>query len=51
MGKENYILPKRKISKRDISSYQPKSGTKIAYQYAVKKKKKLINIIDYLTHL
>jgi len=30
-----YLPPKRKYSKRDISEYQPKSGTRIAYEYAV----------------
>lgn len=31
---EYYQPPKRKYSKRDISEYQPKSGTQIAFDYA-----------------
>ena len=41
---ENYQPPIRKRSKKDIISYQPKSGTKIAYDYAVKKGISIINI-------
>lgn len=41
---ENYEPPKRKNSKKDIICYQPKSGTKIAYEYAIKKGKKIINL-------
>ena len=40
---ENYASPKRKNSRRDLTDYQPRSGTKIAYDYAVKKKKIIIN--------
>ncbi len=42
--KDGYLPPRRKNSKRDLFDYQPKSGTAIAYQYAVKKKKKIINL-------
>ena len=35
---ENYLPPKRKSSRRDILLYQPRSGTRIAYEYAQKKK-------------
>ena len=41
---ENYSPPKRKNSRRDLTDYQPKSGTKVAYDYAVKKEKEIINI-------
>ena len=41
---EEYQPQRRKESKRSIGTYQPKSGTKIAYKYAVQKKKKIINI-------
>ena len=41
---ENYAPPRRKNSKRDLFDYQPKSGTKIAYDYAAKKKCNIINI-------
>ena len=42
--KEDYKPQERKHSKSDLSSYQPKSGTKLAYDYALKKNKKIINI-------
>ena len=32
---ENYAPPKRRNSRRDLTDYQPKSGTKLAYDYAV----------------
>jgi hypothetical protein len=35
---ENYAPPRRKNSRRDMTDYQPRSGTKIAYDYAVRKK-------------
>ena len=41
-----YTPPRRKNCRRDIVSYQPKSGTKIAYDYALKKKVKVINIYN-----
>ena len=41
---ENYLPPRRKNSRRDLFDYQPKSGTAVAYDYAVKKKKEIINI-------
>ncbi len=43
---ENYTPPRRKNSRRDLVDYQPKSGTKVAYDYAAKKKKTIINIFD-----
>ena len=43
---ENYLPARRKQSRRDLFDYQPASGTGIAYQYAVKKKKKIINIFS-----
>ncbi len=42
---EQYAPQKRKKSNRDAFTYQPKSGTKIAYEYAVKKGKQIINVI------
>ena len=45
---ENYMPPRKKQSRRDIFDYQPTSGTGIAYQYAVRKKKKIINIFSML---
>lgn len=46
---ENYLPPRRRNSKRDLFDYQPKSGTAVAYDYAVKKKKEIINV--YITIL
>lgn len=43
---KNYAPPRRKNSRKDLTDYQPKSGTKIAYDYAVKKKKEIINIFE-----
>lgn len=42
---ETYVPPKRKSGRRDLTDYQPKSGTAVAYNYARKKKKKIINLI------
>ena len=41
---ENYLPPRRKNSRRDLFDYQPKSGTAVAYDYAVKKKKEIVNV-------
>lgn len=41
---EDYLPPRRKNGRQDLIDYQPKSGTSIAYQYAVRKKKKIINL-------
>ena len=41
---ENYLPPRRKNSRRDMTDYQPKSGTKVAYDYAMKKSKTIINV-------
>ncbi len=40
---KKYNAPLRKQSK-ETYFYQPKSGTKIAYEYAIKKCKKIINV-------
>lgn len=42
---ENYAPPRRRNSRRDLAEYQPKSGTKIAYDYAVRKGKTIINVL------
>ncbi len=42
--KEDYQPPMRKNSKRDLFAYQPKSGTAIAYEYAKRKHKEIINL-------
>ena len=41
---ENYLPPRRRNSRRDLIDYQPKSGTKLAYDYAVKKELTIINV-------
>ena len=41
---EKYKPPMKKLSKKSISSYQPKSGTRLAYKYAIKKQKIIINL-------
>ena len=43
---ENYLPPRRRISKWDLLDYQPKSGTAIAYDYANRKGLKIINTIN-----
>ena len=42
---KNYLPPRRKNSRRDVLDYQPQSGTKLAYDYAVKKGKIIYNMI------
>lgn len=40
----DYLPLRRKNSRRDLFDYQPKSGTKVAYDYAVKKCERVINV-------
>ena len=47
--KDGYLPPSRKNSRRDLFDYQPKSGTGIAYQYAVRKKKVIINVFEEMS--
>ena len=42
---EAYLPPRRKRSKRDLSTYQPKSGTRLAYEYAVQMSKKVEKVV------
>ena len=42
---EQYIPPKRQQSKNSLL-YQPKSGTKVAYKYALKKNKTIKNFYE-----
>jgi len=44
--KADYLPPRRKNSWRDVTDYQPKSGTGIAYTYAVQKKRRIINLAE-----
>ena len=41
---EDYLPKKRKQAKKYTSLYQPQSGTKLAYLYAVQKRKKIFNL-------
>ena len=41
---EEYKPSLRKQSRSALSTYQPKSGTKVAYEYAKQKKKDIINL-------
>ena len=43
---ENYQPERRKESKRSISTYQPKSGTRLAYEFATSKSKIIINLYE-----
>ena len=45
---ENYKVDERKYSKRSFTTYQPKSGTWLAYDYAKQKKKEIINVFSKL---
>ena len=42
---KNYKPPKRKNSKSDATEYQSNSGTKLAYDYAVKKGLEIANLV------
>lgn len=43
---KDYLPPRRKSSDKHLSDYQPKSGTAIAYTYAMQKKKEIINLYN-----
>lgn len=43
---ETYLPPRRKNSRRDLFDYQPKSGTGVVYEYALKKKVTIINVFN-----
>ncbi len=40
---DNYVPPRRN-SRSNLINYHPQSGTKVAYNFAVKKKKEIINL-------
>ncbi len=42
--KESYAPPRRRLSRSSITDYQPKSGTKSAYDYTVKRGTEIINL-------
>ena len=41
-----YLPPTRQFNHRSCRRYQPKSGTELAYKYALQKKREIINIFD-----
>ena len=41
---ESYIPPHIRKSRRDLTDYQPKSGTKNAYKYALEENKSVLNM-------
>lgn len=41
---KDYEPPLKPATRKQLFSYQPKSGTKVAYDYAVQKKKTIINL-------
>lgn len=43
---KDYLPPRRKQSKRHVLDYQPQSGTAVAFEYAMRKKKTIINLFD-----
>ncbi len=45
---ENYAPPRRRNSRRDLTDYQPKSGTKVALEYAIKKGIYIKNVFPQL---
>ena len=49
--KNDYLPPNRTNHKRDVFRYQPKSGTKVAYDYAVRKNKLIINLAQCIKEI
>ena len=47
---ENYKPEERKYSKRCVCTYQPNSGTQLAYKYAKQKKKEIINVFEFFNN-
>ena len=41
---ETYKPPRVRKSRRDLTEYQPKSGTKIAYEYAHEENRRVLNV-------
>lgn len=46
--KDDYLPPRRKKSKADLIEYQPRSGTRVACEYAKNKGKRIINVEPYM---
>ena len=49
--KEKYLPEQRKQSKRNLFYHQPKSGTKVAYEYAIRRGKRIINLVSNNSNL
>lgn len=45
---EKYLPPRRKKNSKNLTDYQPQSGTKVAFEYARLKNKGIINVYDLL---
>ncbi len=43
---QGYFPQKKKKACTDLTGYQPKSGTKLAYDYVLKNNVKIINVLD-----
>ncbi len=43
---KNYLPPRRKNRRNDVVDYQPKSGTKLAYDYARRKGLQIVNVYE-----
>ena len=43
---ENYQLPLKPATRGRITREQPKSGTKVAYEYAIKHQKQIVNLFQ-----
>ena len=43
---KDYLPPPRKLSKRHLFEYQPNSGTAVAFDYATRKKKTIVNLYE-----
>ena len=41
-----YSPPRRRASKHSVTDYQPQSGTALAYAYAVKSGKRVVNLCE-----
>ena len=42
--KEDYLPPKKRNGRQSFTDYQPKSGTGMAYKYAIQKNREIINL-------
>ena len=47
--KEDYLPEKRKYSKRHLTYYQPKSGTRLAFEYIKQRRKDYVNVAEIIS--